>query len=464
MKYKSIAAVVAVAVAVATGMIVPGRAGADVAVFPPVPRDGSVYLGVSEPGGATSLATFDSDAGISQPAIYNKYVPADGSLIPALQTGAFDPGMTMMISWDVTFSGQAVTSGADDAYLAAQAAAVKAYAKPVFLRLDWEMNGSWYSNYSLPAVSPAAYIASWRYVRQAFAAVPNASFVWAPNVNDTSFRGATHPTSEWYPGDDVVDWVGLDAYPQFSTPAWILNGTDGMNAMAAFAQAQRKPMMLSEWAPDLPNADTAASIDMVLGWASAWPQTVKALVYFDFDNHTGDFTLADHPVGATELRRLTADRTRFLTSVVPSGSGSMSARVSSGTPTASVGAPTGVGTTPGVPTPPPVSSGMQRASARTSTGIVTRPGSRSPSPSLRLSVKSAGVGRERRPYVARLVAVGGRSPYRWRVTGLPAGIHLTGSHLTGAPRHVGRFRLDMTVTDAGGRRATRRVSVFIRIH
>jgi hypothetical protein len=281
------------------------------------PPNGDVYLGVSEPGGLANLQAFDAAAGISQPAIYNKYVAADGPLGPSLGDGSIVPGATMMLSWDVTFSGGRVTSGADNSYLAAQVAAVRAYAKPVFLRLDWEMNAPWYRNYSLPAVTPAEYIASWRYIVNAFAGVPDAVFVWAPNVNDRAIDGVTDPAADWYPGDDFVNWVGLDAYEQYTSVQLLLDGPDGMNPMAAFALVHGKPLMLSEWSPNLPNPDTAAAIFVVFNWASSWPDTVKALVYFDYDVSSGDHTLVDHPVGAAEFRLLTKDNPHYLTSVVP---------------------------------------------------------------------------------------------------------------------------------------------------
>jgi hypothetical protein len=279
------------------------------------PPNGRVYMGVSEPGGAAPLHAFDAAAGTVRPAIYNKYVAADGALGQSLTDGKAAPGSTMMLSWNVTFANHRVTDGADNTYLAAQVAAIRAYKLPVFLRLDWEMNAPWYKNYSLPAVDPAQYIASWRYVVHAFAGVTNAAFVWAPNVNEVSIGGAHYPTSSWYPGDNAVNWIGLDAYPQYAPGAQLLDGTDGMNAIATFAAAHGKPLMLSEWSPNLPHPDSVSPIDLILSWAAVWPNTVKALVYFDFNVSTGDHTLVDHPVGAAELRRLTVGNPRFLSSI-----------------------------------------------------------------------------------------------------------------------------------------------------
>jgi len=134
-----------------------------------------------------------------------------------------------------------------------------------------------------------------------FADVPNVAFVWAP----TTWPGPHGTrTAAWWPGDDVVDWVGLDAYPQSADRSYLLHGPDGMDDTAAFAVAHGKPLMLAEWAPDLPHPDTAEAVDLVLDWAREHP-VVQALVYFDFTVKDKDYTLARHPVGAAELRRRT---------------------------------------------------------------------------------------------------------------------------------------------------------------
>jgi hypothetical protein len=49
--------------------------------------------------------------------------------------------------------GGVITSGTQDAYITAQARAVEAYGRPVFVRLDWEMNAFWYPHWNLGAVT-----------------------------------------------------------------------------------------------------------------------------------------------------------------------------------------------------------------------------------------------------------------------------------------------------------------------
>ncbi|KAJ3062949.1 hypothetical protein HDU98_001216 [Podochytrium sp. JEL0797] len=111
------------------------------------------------------------------------------------------------------------------------------YGVPVFLRYGHEMNGDWnaYGN------QPTAYVKSFRALAAAVRAKTNmTAMVWAPNVGinypfvggglmesplpgsvdfpllDTNHDGvidnSDDPYTPFYPGDDVVDWVGISLY------------------------------------------------------------------------------------------------------------------------------------------------------------------------------------------------------------------------------------------------------------
>ena len=271
------------------------------AVQPKVPASGKFYLGVSSD--PDTLATYDRMAGLERPSVLGGYVSHGGQLMGIVKHSAKLPGTIPLVSWGVDFTDNAVLSGADDAYLRAQAKALAAYGKPVFLRLDWEMNGSWYPMWGSSAVSTKVYIESWRYIREYFwqEGADNVAFVWCPNVGDPSGT----PAYSWYPGNAYVDWVALDAYPQSHLAAsGLLTGADGLDSMAEQSAAHDKPLMLAEWAPSLPSPDIAQPFDLVFQWALKYPRTVKALVYFNYDSDTANHFLVDHPVGAAAYRKL----------------------------------------------------------------------------------------------------------------------------------------------------------------
>jgi hypothetical protein len=91
----------------------------------------------------------------------------------------------------------------DDDYLHGWAQAASRSGCPIFLRYASEMNGNWqaYSG------DPDAYIAKWRMVyRIMHEEAPNVVMVWCPFATPR----ATIPL--YYPGDDYVDWVGVNIY------------------------------------------------------------------------------------------------------------------------------------------------------------------------------------------------------------------------------------------------------------
>lgn len=93
-------------------------------------------------------------------------------------------------------------------------------------------------------------------------------------------------------------------------------------------------------------------------------------------------------------------------------------------------------------------------------GIVTEPVA---APKLKVATTIAR-GKAGMPYASRLVALGGRAPYRWtRAAGaVPAGLRLTAAgRLTGTPTATGRFTFVVRVTDATRVTATRRLVVRI---
>ena len=87
----------------------------------------------------------------------------------------------------------------------------------ILLRWGHEMNGNWYpwagANNGGANGGPAKYIAAYHHVHDLFVAdgATNVYWVWCPLVADVPAETWNHWTN-YYPGDDYVDWVGLDAY------------------------------------------------------------------------------------------------------------------------------------------------------------------------------------------------------------------------------------------------------------
>ncbi|KAN0112487.1 glycoside hydrolase family 26 protein [Hyaloscypha variabilis] len=115
----------------------------------------------------------------------------------------------------------------------------------VWLRFGHEMN--WYTN---PAAepryygTPAEFVIAWANVAKAVADNPLVKMFWSPN----NLGG--NPASdldEWYPGDDIVDLVGIDCYPQFTNQTFEWCYQDFYDR---FSAGKQKPFAIGETGAD----------------------------------------------------------------------------------------------------------------------------------------------------------------------------------------------------------------------
>ncbi|MBC7288781.1 MAG: hypothetical protein H5T86_12245, partial [Armatimonadetes bacterium] len=91
----------------------------------------------------------------------------------------------------------------DDDYLRGWAEAARHADVPIFLRFASEMNGTW----EAWSGNPALYIEKWRLVYRVMHAVaPKVIMVWCP------FATPRASIPQYYPGDEYVDWVGVNIY------------------------------------------------------------------------------------------------------------------------------------------------------------------------------------------------------------------------------------------------------------
>ena len=105
-----------------------------------------------------------------------------------------------------------VIAGTYDSYIREFAEAAKAWGHPFFLRFNWEMNGNWFPwSEGVNGNQPGEYVAAWRHVHDIFAAVgaTNATWVWCPMIDPGN---TMQDLASLYPGDEYVDWTGLDGY------------------------------------------------------------------------------------------------------------------------------------------------------------------------------------------------------------------------------------------------------------
>lgn len=134
-----------------------------------------------------------------------------------------DNGAIPLVTWepwtggnsaDTTFELQDIINGNYDSYIASWANAAKTwrtYGRPFFLRFMHEMNGDWYPwAYGVNTNTPDKYVKAFRRVHDIFRSngVTNVTWVWCVN---TAWVGSP-ALNQFYPGDQYVDWVGIDSY------------------------------------------------------------------------------------------------------------------------------------------------------------------------------------------------------------------------------------------------------------
>lgn len=173
--------------------------------------DGSVYgIPGYAPWNAAAQDTFEQHTG-KRVSLLNFHFSLGGFYADVLDKVSSRGAIPLVTVSGGTMAGLA--AGHLDEHVKHDAAAIKAHGGPVLLRPWWEMNGNWYS---WSKEGPANYRAGWqRYASIMHAEAPNASLIWCVNV--LGGTAVVDPLS-FYPGDEHVDYTGIDGYNWGTAP------------------------------------------------------------------------------------------------------------------------------------------------------------------------------------------------------------------------------------------------------
>jgi len=138
-----------------------------------------------------------------------------------------------------------------DGYVDTLEAAFRQVNRPFFFRIGFEFNGDW--NPYHPYIYPKAFRKLVLELRSR--GIDNFATVWCYEPDaDASFADSTRQGWKWYPGDDVVDWFGLDLFQvEHFNPAapdsqrGQLSHKGKSEAFLRFAEARGKPVYLNEF-------------------------------------------------------------------------------------------------------------------------------------------------------------------------------------------------------------------------
>ncbi|MDG6101432.1 endoglucanase [Dactylosporangium aurantiacum] len=292
--------------------------GAAAGGFSDVPRD-------------EALKTFERKTGRTA-AIYHTYHKGN-ELFPTKDEVAMttDPAKprTLMLNWKVAYgtTWAKVAAGAQDARIDREAAYLKAnFTRPFFLVLHHEPEND---------VNPKAgsgmtakdFAAMYRHTIQRLraAGVTNAVSTIA-YMNYEKWNNSPW-WADLYPGDDVIDWIGVDSYLNAQPGGFhsgdftsLMNRTTGNQTSKypgfytwATTKHPGKPVMVAEWgvydsSAKVAGVNKANVFDTVLGDLAALP-AIKGLVYFETarDQSGHDIRVDDTPQALTAFQRIAAD-------------------------------------------------------------------------------------------------------------------------------------------------------------
>ena len=187
---------------------------------------------------------------------------------------------------------QDILDGTWDGYIKARAQEFAAVRLPILVRWGHEFNGNWYPwGIANNNADPSLYVRAYRHVHDlaVAAGARNVQWVWAYNNGSSPDEPYNDPAGA-YPGDEYVDWVGIDGYNWGFGPSWDPAGDHWTSFDATFAAAYakaravapRRPVMLGEFASGEDGGDKArwiADMDATLR-SGAYPD-LKLLTYFD---------------------------------------------------------------------------------------------------------------------------------------------------------------------------------------
>ncbi|HWR29954.1 MAG TPA: glycosyl hydrolase [Negativicutes bacterium] len=159
-----------------------------------------------------------------------------------------------------------ILDGKYDSHFREYAQTLKKFGHPVLFRFDNEMNGDWcWYSATFSGKDTDIYKAVWRHVHGLFDEVGVDNVLWVWNPNDLSFpRFKWNEALMYYPGDDVVDIVGLTGYntgTYFASDPWREFPDIYQPLYANYSAWFDKPFIIGEFGSNSVGGDKVAWIN-----------------------------------------------------------------------------------------------------------------------------------------------------------------------------------------------------------
>jgi hypothetical protein len=274
-----------------------------------------VALGVATDDLA-GLQRFAQETG-TRPRLYEYFQAWEGAppFDAARASGAAARGALPVLTWEpwAPAAGTAqpqyalarIAAGAYDAYLTAYARQVRDWGGTLGIRFAHELSAPHYPwSVGVNGNTPADAIAAWRHVRAVFAREGATRVVWIWCVNIHAPGGVAY--DRIYPGDDAVDWVGIDGYNGGTALPW--GGWRSPeevfgDSLADVRELTERPVLLTEVA----SAEQGGSKpDWIRDlFAFAQDEGIAGIIWFDLAKET-DWRVASSPAATQAFRAATA--------------------------------------------------------------------------------------------------------------------------------------------------------------
>lgn len=258
--------------------------------------DAAVALGYFIPGAASDPTRIDDYGRLigTKPRIVMWYQAWSGdwtAFSPKTADAIRARGAMPMISWEPTagpvedrrWSLRSILDGSHDTYIRRWVRDVAAWGHDLYVRPMYEMNGWWASWCAFAnGNTPAEFVAAWRHIVDLArdAGATNIRWVWSPNVDND---GLGTPFADVFPGDDYVDWVGLDGFNRgtsWSSTRWQTMVDIFSASIRHVRELTQKPLMIAETGSSEVGGDKAAWIRTSLARVPTDLPEVRAVIWF----------------------------------------------------------------------------------------------------------------------------------------------------------------------------------------
>jgi beta-mannanase len=200
----------------------------------------------------------------------------------------------------------ALLAGDMDSYIRAFAGRLKEINKPVLLRFAHEMNGDWYP-WSASKIGAAKYILLYRHVKDIFDDIDADNVRWIFSINSENIPEENNYMDS-YPGDEYVDFIGIDGYNWGNTKPWSRWMGFGDIFRKRYDEVTArfgKPVIIGEFGSTSSGGDKALWIRRAIADIKKMKK-IKAFVLFNVDKET-DWAFSADKESGRELRKQLKD-------------------------------------------------------------------------------------------------------------------------------------------------------------